>query len=44
MLRFDVETIYKATNVKTGSSIPRLRFDVETIYKATGCRFYLWRF
>ena len=35
-LRFDVETIYKATLGCTGSVAKWLRFDVETIYKATG--------
>ena len=34
-LRFDVETIYKATNKKIKLLIIVLRFDVETIYKAT---------
>ena len=34
-LRFDVETIYKATKVAYRMSMFRLRFDVETIYKAT---------
>ena len=35
MLRFDVETIYKATKaIKKWGNI-ELRFDVETIYKAT---------
>ena len=36
MLRFDVETIYKATNDSFLRLMPSLRFDVETIYKATG--------
>ena len=35
MLRFDVETIYKATATSTMQATSRLRFDVETIYKAT---------
>ena len=35
MLRFDVETIYKATKIAFACIINRLRFDVETIYKAT---------
>ena len=35
MLRFDVETIYKATKVMRISFFNTLRFDVETIYKAT---------
>ena len=35
MLRFDVETIYKATQGKITSGLQVLRFDVETIYKAT---------
>ena len=35
MLRFDVETIYKATKCETKSMSEMLRFDVETIYKAT---------
>ena len=35
MLRFDVETIYKATvHISCYISLS-LRFDVETIYKAT---------
>ena len=34
-LRFDVETIYKATQHSTLIKIQVLRFDVETIYKAT---------
>ena len=38
MLRFDVETIYKATNTP-GIEVGRgLRFDVETIYKATNIK------
>ena len=35
MLRFDVETIYKATRRRNIITKIRLRFDVETIYKAT---------
>ena len=35
MLRFDVETIYKATNHAKHCLLSKLRFDVETIYKAT---------
>ena len=35
MLRFDVETIYKATPDSPTNGLPALRFDVETIYKAT---------
>ena len=35
MLRFDVETIYKATRAMITVSSSGLRFDVETIYKAT---------
>ena len=35
MLRFDVETIYKATPCSKSKQALRLRFDVETIYKAT---------
>ena len=35
MLRFDVETIYKATLQQMVYTIYELRFDVETIYKAT---------
>ena len=35
MLRFDVETIYKATAYFTARAATMLRFDVETIYKAT---------
>lgn len=35
MLRFDVETISKATSVSVLVTISRLRFDVETINKAT---------
>ena len=35
-LRFDVETIYKATIHRSMRSGVLLRFDVETIYKATG--------
>ena len=35
MLRFDVETIYKATKKTSNMSTFALRFDVETIYKAT---------
>ena len=35
MLRFDVETIYKATYRLKVNSQHKLRFDVETIYKAT---------
>ena len=35
MLRFDVETIYKATVKSELAAITELRFDVETIYKAT---------
>ena len=38
MLRFDVETIYKATNAMIINTSARLRFDVETIYKATKYR------
>ena len=39
MLRFDVETIYKATNKESKIQTIKLRFDVETIYKATCKRF-----
>ena len=35
MLRFDVETIYKATLYWRSLIREQLRFDVETIYKAT---------
>ena len=35
MLRFDVETIYKATLRIYRDNTIELRFDVETIYKAT---------
>ena len=35
MLRFDVETIYKATLYCLFGVNLLLRFDVETIYKAT---------
>ena len=35
MLRFDVETIYKATLKIEKVNQNQLRFDVETIYKAT---------
>ena len=35
LLRFDVETIYKATVSMVLRLLSRLRFDVETIYKAT---------
>ena len=35
MLRFDVETIYKATSEDYFYYLLSLRFDVETIYKAT---------
>ena len=35
MLRFDVETIYKATQLFEEANRQALRFDVETIYKAT---------
>ena len=35
MLRFDVETIYKATIYRSTLHSQLLRFDVETIYKAT---------
>ena len=35
MLRFDVETIYKATEYDKLVETLKLRFDVETIYKAT---------
>ena len=35
MLRFDVETIYKATLYNYDKTLITLRFDVETIYKAT---------
>ena len=35
MLRFDVETIYKATTQTYIMIYSMLRFDVETIYKAT---------
>ena len=35
MLRFDVETISKATIGRINSIIRQLRFDVETISKAT---------
>ena len=35
MLRFDVETIYKATEHLRANFGRTLRFDVETIYKAT---------
>ena len=35
MLRFDVETIYKATQSNIATRVFKLRFDVETIYKAT---------
>ena len=35
MLRFDVETIYKATILLNLLMLMQLRFDVETIYKAT---------
>ena len=35
MLRFDVETIYKATSAYKNYYLKMLRFDVETIYKAT---------
>ena len=35
MLRFDVETIYKATIIRKFRRNRMLRFDVETIYKAT---------
>ena len=35
MLRFDVETISKATSVRNMKSAYMLRFDVETISKAT---------
>ena len=38
MLRFDVETIYKATWLLTGNGAMLLRFDVETIYKATSSK------
>ena len=34
-LRFDVETIYKATTIVRHVNHRQLRFDVETIYKAT---------
>ena len=34
-MRFDVETIYKATYVSFSIQMDVLRFDVETIYKAT---------
>ena len=34
-LRFDVETISKATKRKVIQTMVRLRFDVETISKAT---------
>ena len=34
-LRFDVETIYKATHNLLCDLLFWLRFDVETIYKAT---------
>ena len=37
MLRFDVETIYKATKLSFFELYGQLRFDVETIYKATPC-------
>ena len=36
MLRFDVETIYKATVFRLAYLARKLRVDVETIYKATG--------
>ena len=36
MLRFDVETISKATNTSKSANADALRFDVETISKATG--------
>ena len=39
MLRFDVETIYKATNKTISGALSQLRFDVETIYKATSTRY-----
>ena len=35
MLRFDVETISKATQWAEQALYPTLRFDVETISKAT---------
>ena len=35
MLRFDVETISKATSMSLPSCVLGLRFDVETISKAT---------
>ena len=35
LLRFDVETIYKATFSRFFGVLISLRFDVETIYKAT---------
>ena len=35
MLRFDVETISKATFLSSIASTSELRFDVETISKAT---------
>ena len=35
MLRFDVETISKATQSVALACVSRLRFDVETISKAT---------
>ena len=35
MLRFDVETISKATFVLITKNVHKLRFDVETISKAT---------
>ena len=38
LLRFDVETIYKATATFLFCSSAQLRFDVETIYKATSYR------
>ena len=34
-LRFDVETINKATVIESDRSFSKLRFDVETINKAT---------